>query len=102
MTLQTGIRLKSTLILAVLAMYPTIGHTDEGVRTRDLTQSGWEIIEKSANTLRKPGIAPYQNATRVIEVTTYKLAKGPGRYTCKIAYDRQRDQFEESCMQTAK
>jgi len=89
------------LLLGTALMLTSFGGwADEPVRVRDLTLNGWKIIEKSAQTLRKPGVPPYENMTRVIEVTTYRLAKGQRHYTCSIAYDRQQDQFEEGCTVT--
>jgi len=100
MKLQPTTLIRSLLLCFSILLMPFSGRADNPVRVRDLTLNGWEIVEKSSETLRKPGVPPYETATRVIDVTTYKLAKGQQRYTCSIAYDRQQDQFEESCKVT--
>ena len=97
MRLQTTSLTKYILLGAAFALISVEGWANDGLRVRDLTLNGWEIVEKSSETLRKPGLPPYETATRVIEVTTYTLAKGKRRYVCSIAYDRQQDQFKESC-----
>jgi len=97
MKLQATALIRYLLLCSAILLMPFSGWADDPVRVRDLTLNGWEIVEKSAKTLRKPGVPPYETATRVVEVTTYKLAKGQQRYTCSIAYDRQQDRFEESC-----
>jgi len=97
MKLQATALLRCLLLGFALLLAPSGGQADDPIRVRDLTQNGWEIIEKSAETLKKPGVPPYEHMTRYIEVTTYKLAKGQQRYSCFIAYDRQQDRFEESC-----
>lgn len=100
MKLQAMALIRFVLLGTAFLLISFSGQAEEPVRVRDLTLNGWEIVEKSAKTLRKSGVPPYETATRVIEVTTYKLAKGQQRYSCSIAYDRQQDQFEEECEET--
>ena len=97
MKLQTATQIRIALIAGALMLISGGGQAADSVRVIDLTQSGWQIIEKTSRNIKKPGLPPYENATRLIAVTTYKLAKGEQRYTCTIAYDSQLDQFEESC-----
>jgi len=87
----------STFLVTVL-FFASHSHANESVRTRDLILNGWDIVGKTAETIRKPGMPPYQDAERLIEVTTYQLVKQQKRYTCTIAYERHLDQFDESCV----
>jgi len=97
MKLQRTMQAKHTLVGAVALLFSFGGQAEELLRTRDLILNGWEIVKKTSETHRKPGLPPYETATRIIEVTIYKLAKDDQHYICSIAYDRQQDQFEESC-----
>ena len=97
MKFQATALIRYILLATAFLLISFSGQAEEPIRVRDLTLNGWKVVEKSSKTLRKPGVPPYETATRVIEVTTYKLAKGQQRYICSIAYDRQQDRFEESC-----
>ena len=86
--------------LAAMIMMPSVassGTAVEPTSTHSLLSNGWTIVEKSEEQRTLPGIAPYQNLTRVLQITRYRLQKGDARMTCETAYDSQRDAFEESC-----
>tara|TARA_B100000676_G_scaffold296489_1_gene336907 strand:- start:786 stop:1115 length:330 start_codon:yes stop_codon:yes gene_type:complete len=60
-------------------------------------QQGWKVVEKQNIILKRPGIKPYQNLERVVELVKYKLKKGDAFKFCKVEYDSQLDKIFDSC-----
>lgn len=69
----------------------------EGETVNSLRRGGWVVVEKREQIERRPGLAPYESLVRVVLVTTYVMEKDARRKVCTIAYDSQRDAFEEGC-----
>ena len=44
-----------------------------------------------------PGIAPYQNLERMIQMLNYRLSRNGAEIRSKTAYASQRDHYEETC-----
>ena len=60
-------------------------------------QQGWKVVEKQNIIEKRPGIKPYQNLERVVELVKYKLKKGEVFKFCKVEYDSQLDKIFDSC-----
>ena len=71
----------------------------------ELKRQGWKITETHSSVEARPGIKPYQNLKRVVQVVKYRLNKGTEVLFCVVEYDSQWDTIHESCaenMQQAK
>ena len=62
-----------------------------------LRQRGWKIIEQSSFVDSRPGLAPYQNLRRDVQVVKYRLQHDEKVMMCIVEYDSQRDLISESC-----
>ena len=62
-----------------------------------LRTAGWSVVSKEESRRSLPGVTPYENLTRVIQVTTFVLKKGADQTVCEMAYDSQRDRIDETC-----
>ena len=70
-----------------------------------LKQQGWKVTEIHSSVEGRPGIKPYQNIKRVVQIVKYRLNKGTEVLFCVVEYDSQWDTIRESCadsMQQAK
>lgn len=65
----------------------------------NLQSQGWTVSEKSEEKQSLPGLPPYENLTRVVQIVTYKLVKGDAMMVCRATYDSQRDRYDETCRQ---
>ena len=71
----------------------------------ELKRQGWKVTETHSSVEARPGIKPYQNLKRVVQIVKYRLIKGPEVLFCVVEYDSQWDKILESCadsMQQAK
>ncbi len=62
-----------------------------------LQGDGWRVMEKHEHQEKRPGLPPYENLTRVVQITTLVLTKEGQHMTCRMAYDSQRDKITEAC-----
>ena len=67
------------------------------VEVIDLKRQGWKVTETHSSVEARPGIKPYQNLKRVVQVVKYKLNKGTEVLFCVVEYDSQWDTIRESC-----
>ena len=70
-----------------------------------LKRQGWKVTEIHSRVESRPGIKPYQNLKRMVQVLNYRLNKGTEVLFCVVEYDSQWDTIHESCadnMQQAK
>ena len=70
-----------------------------------LKRQGWKVTEIHSSVESRPGIKPYQNLKRMVQVLNYRLNKGTEVLFCVVEYDSQWDTIHESCadnMQQAK
>ena len=63
----------------------------------ELKRQGWKVIETHSSVEERPGIKPYQNLKRVVQVVKYRLNKGTEVLFCVVEYDSQWDTIRESC-----
>ena len=63
----------------------------------ELKQQGWKVTETRSSVEERPGIKPYQNLKRVVQVVKYRLNKGTEVLFCVVEYDSQWDTILESC-----
>ena len=68
----------------------------------ELKRQGWEVIEKQSHVESRPGLKPYQNLNRKVQVVKYRLSKNEQFYFCLVEYDSQLDTIEESCVDSEK
>ncbi|MBC8451702.1 MAG: hypothetical protein H8D70_00585 [Rhodospirillaceae bacterium] len=88
-------------VLAMLIAAPVSSLAETKVSPRptiiSLQSEGWVIVKKTAEQKTLPGVAPYQDLKRVVQIVRYRLKKGDATMMCETAYDSQLDHFEESC-----
>ena len=63
----------------------------------ELKRQGWKVTETHSSVEERPGIKPYQNLKRVVQVVKYRLNKGTKVFFCVVEYDSQWDSIRESC-----
>ena len=63
----------------------------------ELKRQGWKVTETHSSVEARPGIKPYQNLKRVVQVVKYRLNKGTEVLFCVVEYDSQWDTISESC-----
>ena len=63
----------------------------------ELKRQGWEVIEKQSRVESRPGLKPYQNLKREVQVLKYRLSKNEQFYFCLVEYDSQLDTISEAC-----
>ena len=68
----------------------------------ELKRQGWKVIEIHSSVEARPGIKPYQNLKRVVQVVKYRLNKGTEVLFCVVEYDSQLDTISESCADSLK
>ena len=68
----------------------------------ELKRQGWEVIEKQSRVESRPGLKPYQNLKREVQVVKYRLSKNEQFYFCLVEYDSQLDTIRESCADSEK
>ena len=63
----------------------------------ELKRQGWKVTETHSIVEARPGIKPYQNLKRVVQVVKYRMNKGTEVLFCVVEYDSQWDTISESC-----
>ena len=66
-----------------------------------LIQQGWRIQEKESFIDKRPGLKPYQNLRRDVQVVLYRLKRGGDVLFCRVEYDSQQDTIREVCATSA-
>ena len=75
-------------------------YANNGNETRkilELKRYGWEVVEKQSNIEKRPGIKPYENLERLVQVVKYKLNKDKKVVFCIVEYDSQLDRIIDAC-----
>ena len=75
-------------------------YANNGNETRkilELKRQGWEVVEKQSNIEKRPGIKPYENLERLVQVVKYKLNKDKKVVFCIVEYDSQLDRIIDAC-----
>jgi len=67
----------------------------------ELKRQGWEVFEKQSNIEKRPGIKPYENLKRLVQVVKYKLNKDKKVLFCILEYDSQLDRIMTECNSVA-
>ena len=67
------------------------------VEVIELKRLGWKVTETHSSVEARPGIKPYQNLKRLVQVVKYSLNKGTKALFCVVEYDSQWDKIHESC-----
>jgi len=63
----------------------------------ELKRKGWIVTETHSSVETRPGIKPYQNLKRVVQIVKYRLNKDTEVLFCVVEYDSQWDTIHESC-----
>lgn len=79
------------------SILPTPAGAADAPTTAGLRAEGWRVIDKHERQEKRPGVAPYENLIRVVQITTFVLESDGRRITCELAYDSQRDRTTETC-----
>ena len=66
----------------------------------ELKRQGWKVTETHSSFEARPGIKPYQNLKRIVQVVKYRLYKGTEVLFCVVEYDSQWDTISESCAES--
>jgi len=90
-----------SFLIVIVFLGPAIlsgGPTTAGEATAaSLQDQGWQVVKKRDRQEKRPGIAPYHDLTRVLQITTLTLAKDGKHQICEMVYDSQRDNISETC-----
>ena len=70
-------------------------------RVLELKRQGWEVLEKQSEVESRPGLKPYQNLEREIQVVKYSLRKGKEFLFCLVEYDSQLETIIGACAVSA-
>ncbi len=70
---------------------------NETMKILELKRQGWEVVEKQNNIEKRPGIKPYENLERLVQVVKYKLKKNKKVFFCIVEYDSQLDRIIDEC-----
>jgi len=62
-----------------------------------LKQHGWRVVKQESYIEVRPGISPYNDLKRRVQMTINILQKAGEKYKCIIQYDSQTDRIEEEC-----
>jgi len=62
-----------------------------------LKRLGWKVFEKNSTVESRPGLRPYQDLLRKVQVVMFKLRKSTDILFCKVEYDSQLDTIKEAC-----
>ena len=68
----------------------------------ELKRQGWKVTKTQSSVEARPGIKPYQNLKRIVQVVKYRLNKGTEVLFCVVEYDSQLDTISESCADSLK
>ena len=68
----------------------------------ELKRQGWKVTETHSSVATRPGIKPYQNLKRIVQVVKYRLNKDTEVLFCVVEYDSQLDTISESCADSLK
>ena len=68
----------------------------------ELKRQGWKVTETHSSVEARPGIKPYQNLKRIVQVVKYRLNKDTEVLFCVVEYDSQLDTISESCADSQK
>lgn len=87
-------------VFLIGASIPPGSHAGDPTRPiANLKADGWKVTKKTEEKKELPGIAPYENLTRVVQIINYRLEKGSALMICQAVYDSQRDRYDETCRQ---
>ena len=92
--------LRATAAAALIIGLPILSgplSAADTTKLTDLRNQGWQVVSKREHQKKLPGVAPYENLTRVIQITTFVMSKDGKQMTCDMAYDSQRDRITETC-----
>ena len=93
--------LSATVFLLVFnwtGMHQIFANDSKGIQNvLELKRQGWEVIEKQSHVESRPGLKPYQNLNREVQVVKYRLSKNEQVYFCLVEYDSQLDTIRGSC-----
>ena len=67
------------------------------IRIFVMKQQGWKVVGKQSLIEKRPGLKPYSNLKRLVQVVKYKLRKGKKILFCKVEYDSQLDKINDVC-----
>ena len=68
----------------------------------ELKRQGWKVTETKSSIELRPGIKPYQNLKREVQVVKYILKKSIEVLFCVVEYDSQKDTIRELCAESLK
>ena len=93
----------SLLVFNWTGMYQIFANDSKEIQNvLELKRQGWEVIEKQSHVESRPGLKPYQNLKREVQVVKYRLSKNEQFYFCLVEYDSQLDTIRESCADSEK
>ena len=79
-------------------MHQIFANDSKGIQNvLELKRQGWKVIEKQSRVESRPGLKPYQNLNRKVQVVKYRMSKNEQFYFCLVEYDSQLDTIRGSC-----
>ena len=62
-----------------------------------LKKQGWKVVKQKSYIELRPGISPYNDLKRRVQIVIIILQNAGENYKCIIKYDSQTDRIEEEC-----
>ncbi|MEK9754624.1 MAG: hypothetical protein VW338_15625 [Rhodospirillaceae bacterium] len=81
---------------AIMAGWPILqaSQADDGaLPMAKLQAAGWTVVDKREEKQERPGVAPYQNLVRIVQLVHFRLEKDGQVMRCTAEYDSQRDKY---------
>ena len=69
----------------------------EELNVYSLSKQGWNVLEEKKYIDERPGLKPYKNLRRDVQVIQYRLERGEEVVFCRVEYDSQQDKILEFC-----
>ena len=86
------------LLIYTMMPLPLSGGIPSGeLHVYSLSRQGWQVLETKSFVDSRPGLKPYQNLRRDVQVVQYRVQRGEEVLFCRVEYDSQQDTIREYC-----
>ena len=89
------------LIFTMIPMHLPGGIPSGELHVYSFSRQGWHVLEKKSFVDSRPGLKPYKNLRRDVQVVQYRLQRDEELLFCRVEYDSQQDTIREYCASTA-
>jgi len=96
--LTASLCMMTFILIGMLQIYAN--DSTETHNVLEFKRQGWEVFEKQSRLESRPGLKPYENLKREVQVVKYRLRKGAKFSFCLVEYDSQLDTIREFCAES--